>query len=385
MSAESSLTRPQKFVVARASLDGLLAALSRRGYEILGPIRVDGAISYAPIHSTEELPAGYSDEQAPGKYRLARRSDKALFQYASTSQSWKRLLQPPVNRFLEIHREGDTIRFLPGNGGGIDTSSRRALLGVRSCDLAAIHVLDRVFLHDRYPDQGYAARRANLFIVAVNCGYPSSTCFCASMGTGPEVATGFDIALTEILSGEHRFVATIGSERGREVISETEHRPAEAVDQRAEENVLRSARESMGRKLHQEGLREAILDELESRQWEEVASRCMSCANCTMACPTCFCMTVEDGNSLDTHTATRTRVWDSCFTLQYSYIHGGSVRASAAARYRQWLTHKLATWHDQFGEPGCVGCGRCITWCPVGIDITKEAEQIRSAASWGGI
>ncbi|MDZ7640210.1 MAG: hypothetical protein U5J83_18480 [Bryobacterales bacterium] len=125
---------------------------------------------------------------------------------------------------------------------GVGTESRRALLGVRSCDLAAIHVLDRVFLHDRYPDRGYAARRETLFIVAVNCGYPSGTCFCASMGTGPEAAGGFDLALTEILTGEHRFVVTVGSEAGAEVLSESHHRPAEAVDRRAEQNVLRSAR-----------------------------------------------------------------------------------------------------------------------------------------------
>ena len=77
--------------------------------------------------------------------------------------------------------------------------------------------------------------------------------------------------------------------------------------------------------------------------------------------------------------AERWRKWDSCFTLDFSYIHGGSVRTSAAARYRQWLSHKLATWIDQFGSSGCVGCGRCITWCPVGIDITEEVAAIRAS------
>lgn len=386
MPVESGPVTLEKAVLSREALPKLVEALQGRGYEVWGPTAEGPAIVYAPIETVEELPIGISDEQAPGKYRLTRRGDEALFQYASTPQSWKRLLQPPVNQFLEIRRENGQVRFVPmGNGNGSGTASRRALLGVRACDLAAIHVLDRVFLHDRYPDQGYAARRENLFVVAVNCGYPSGTCFCVSMGTGPEARGGYDLALTEILVGEHRFVVTVGSEAGAEVLAEVEHRPAEAVDRRAEENVLRSARESMGRTLHTENLREAIQKEIESKQWDEVGARCMSCANCTMACPTCFCMTVEDANSLDGNQATRTRVWDSCFTLQYSYIHGGSVRASAGARYRQWLSHKLSTWHDQFGSSGCVGCGRCITWCPVGIDITMEAEHIRSAASWGGI
>jgi sulfhydrogenase subunit beta (sulfur reductase) len=109
-----------------------------------------------------------------------------------------------------------------------------------------------------------------------------------------------------------------------------------------------------------------------------VASRCLGCANCTLACPTCFCASVSDTTDLEGETAARVRRWDSCFTLDHSYIHGGSVRASLRARYRQWLTHKLASWIDQFGVSGCVGCGRCITWCPVGIDITEEVAAIRA-------
>jgi ferredoxin len=70
-------------------------------------------------------------------------------------------------------------------------------------------------------------------------------------------------------------------------------------------------------------------------------------------------------------------VWDSCFNLEFSYIHGGHIRSSVKSRYRQWLTHKLVNWHDQFGTSGCVGCGRCITWCPVGIDLTKEVSVLR--------
>ena len=108
-----------------------------------------------------------------------------------------------------------------------------------------------------------------------------------------------------------------------------------------------------------------------------MAERCLTCGNCTLVCPTCFCTNVEDVGDLTGDHAERWRVWDTCFSVDYSYIHGGSVRPSGRARYRQWLTHKLATWHDQFDSSGCVGCGRCITWCPVGIDITQEVAAIR--------
>ena len=381
MPATAASTATEKFVVSRASLNALPGLLQTDGYEVWGPTITDGAIAYAPLEQVSDLPVGYSDEQAPGRYRLRQRDDAALFQYASTPQSWKPLLLPPVNRFLEIEDTEHGIEFRPMH----PPSIRRAYFGVRACDLAGIRVLDRVLQHDLFPDSGYSARRSGLFLIAVNCGYPSGVCFCASMGTGPQAKDGFDLALTEILKGEHRFVVTVGSERGQKLLDALEHRPAESPDLGAEENVLRSARENMGRTINTENLREAIAEETDSKQWDEIATRCLNCANCTMVCPTCFCSTVEDSNSLDQKHATRTRVWDSCFSLQYSYIHGGSVRSSASARYRQWLTHKLSSWHDQFGECGCVGCGRCVSWCPVGIDITREAERLRGAAAWGGI
>ncbi|MBF0393567.1 MAG: 4Fe-4S dicluster domain-containing protein, partial [Alphaproteobacteria bacterium] len=117
----------------------------------------------------------------------------------------------------------------------------------------------------------------------------------------------------------------------------------------------------------------------EHPRWDEVAKRCLTCGNCTMVCPTCFCTTVDDVTDLGGTRTERVRSWDSCFTLDFSYIHGGSVRNEGSSRYRQWITHKLSSWHDQFGSSGCVGCGRCITWCPVGIDITEEVGAIRAS------
>ena len=108
-----------------------------------------------------------------------------------------------------------------------------------------------------------------------------------------------------------------------------------------------------------------------------MAERCLACGSCTSVCPTCFCVTTEDFTDLAAGLSRRVRRWDSCFSVDFTYIHGGNVRTSIAARYRQWLTHKLGSWHEQFGTPGCVGCGRCITWCPAGIDITEEAGVLR--------
>jgi formate hydrogenlyase subunit 6/NADH:ubiquinone oxidoreductase subunit I len=139
-----------------------------------------------------------------------------------------------------------------------------------------------------------------------------------------------------------------------------------------------NAAAQMGRVMDTSDIKELLYRNYEHPRWDNVAGRCLTCANCTNVCPTCFCTTVEDVTDLTGQQAERRRRWDSCFTMDFSYIHGGSIRASTKSRYRQWMTHKLATWIDQFGTSGCVGCGRCITWCPVGIDITEEVAAIRA-------
>ena len=365
-----------RHLLARSGLDALIPLLRRRGYEVVAPIVRDGAIVYDRVESPADLPAGWGDDQEAGRYRLRRRSDEALFGYASSSQSWKRFLHPPDQHLCRISRKGEGLEVSQEN----PESPAYAFLGVRPCDVRAIAILDRIFLEDRYADSGYRERRNRLFVVAVNCGDPSPTCFCVSMGTGPGAEEGYDLLLTEILEGGHRFLVQAGTAAGEEVLSELGARAAEPADGEAAARVLSGARDSMRRSVQMEGIKDLLYAGDEHPRWQEVAARCLACANCTLACPTCFCTTVDDTSDVGVQAAERWRRWDSCFTLSFSYIHGGSIRNSVAARYRQWLTHKLASWQDQFGSPGCVGCGRCITWCPAGIDITEEARAIRGGS-----
>jgi ferredoxin len=273
-------------------------------------------------------------------------------------------------------REGDDVRIETEP----EPAAKMAFIAARSCDLAAIAIQDKVFLGGPFADPHYRARRNGNFIVAVNCGQAAGTCFCVSMGTGPKARSGFDLALTEIMDGgDHRFLMEIGSEEGRSILAEVPMRAAEDADRQAGEAVVARTADNMGRHMPTDGIRELLLDNLEHPRWDAVAERCLSCGNCTMMCPTCFCTSVEDSTDLTGNVAERSRRWDSCFTMDFSYIHGGSVRASTRSRYRQWITHKLATWYDQFGTSGCVGCGRCVTWCPVGIDITEEVAAIRGS------
>jgi ferredoxin len=354
-------------------LGRLLDSLTARGYVIIGPTVREGAIVYDEIGSAVELPIGWTDVQDGGRYRLERRGDEARFGFAVGPTSWKRFLFPSRVRLWRARETGDSfdVEEPPVEAGPF------AFVGVRPCELAAIAVQDRVFLGGRYSDRDYAARREDAFLVAVNCHEPGGTCFCVSMDTGPTARDGYDLVLTELLEGDHRFLVESGSARGEEVLAELGGAEATDSDLRAADEQADEAARRMGRELDTSDIRDLLRNNLAHPRWDEVAERCLTCSNCTLACPTCFCSAVEDANDLSGG-AERTRVWDSCFSVDYSYIHGGAIRQSPSARYRQWLTHKLGTWHDQFGTSGCVGCGRCITWCPVGIDITEEVAAIRA-------
>lgn len=355
-------------------LQALLRAIRAGGYRAIGPTVQNQAIVYDDIESVDDLPRGWTDEQDGGRYRLARRDDDALFGYSVGPQSWKKYLHAPKLRLWTAERDGENASVTPE----APPTDRLALIGVRACEIRAIEIQDRVLVSDMYVDPHYQALRERALIVAVNCGKAGGTCFCVSMRAGPRVEQGFDLALTELLDGtEHLFLVETGSDEGRALLAQVPHRLASSREVEAGEAVIEGAASSMGREMRSDDLNELLMSNLEHPRWDEAATRCLSCTNCTLVCPTCFCTSVEDVSDLSGDHAERWRRWDSCFTMDFSYIHGGSVRASAKSRYRQWMTHKLATWIDQFGSSGCVGCGRCITWCPVGIDLTEEVRAIR--------
>lgn len=373
------MTTVTQIIVDQVSFDAegfqqLVEALRVRGYQVLGPTLENGAIVYGEITSAADLPAGWTDAQEGGTYRVLKRDDGALFGYTVGPHSWKQFLFPPVTRLWRAEHDNGAFRIL----GQEEDPPKYAFVGVRSCELHAIAIQDRVFLGGPYVDPIYQARREGVFVVAVNCGQAGGTCFCVSMETGPRATFGFDLALTEVLEGgRHYFTVQIGSERGKEVLDEVVHRPAAEEELRAAEAMIERTASGMGRSLDNSDIKEVLYRNYEHPRWDEVATRCLTCGNCTLVCPTCFCSNVEDTSDVTGEHAERWRSWDSCFTMDFSYIHGGSIRATPRSRYRQWMTHKLATWWDQFGTSGCVGCGRCITWCPVAIDITEEARAIR--------
>ena len=369
--------RSTKFAIGPDDFQWIIGKLLRHGYRVIGPTVRDGAIVYDSIAHLDNLPVGWTDRQDAGQYRLEPRADAALFGYAVGPHSWKRFLHPPVERLWQARREADGFAIIEDAA----AAEPLAFIGVRACELRAIAIQDRVFLLGQYLDKSYKIRRDHAFIVAVNCGQAGGTCFCASMDAGPKVDAGFDLSLTELVEKDrHLFVMEVGTAAGADMVKDLPGRPATEEEIDAAEQVVARTKAQMGRRLDTSGLKELLQANPDHPRWDEVAERCLTCGNCTNVCPTCFCTTVDDTTDLSGATAERVRRWDSCFTLDFSYIHGGNVRSSARSRYRQWMTHKLAHWIDQFGSSGCVGCGRCISWCPVGIDITEEAAAIRATA-----
>ncbi|MGB7346957.1 MAG: 4Fe-4S dicluster domain-containing protein [Pirellulaceae bacterium] len=355
-------------------LQTLLDALIGLGYDVIGPTIDQSAIVYRSIADVGSLPKGWTDQQEPAVYRLEPNDRERRFQFNSGPDSWKRLFFPARSEIGSATLTDDGWQFETSNA----PVPRFALLGVRACDLAAIAVQDRVFRDNQYVDAAYKRRRDASFIVAVNCSTAASTCFCTSMDTGPQCENGFDLVMTETDAG---YVIRAGSSRGKVVLATlTTSLAAREQTQNAIDEV-ETAREQITKHFDTDEVHDLLLDNLDHPHWAEVAQRCLSCTNCTMVCPTCFCATVEESSNLSQTEVSRVRQWDSCFNFDFSYTASGTVRADVRSRYRQWLTHKLATWEDQFDVSGCVGCGRCITWCPVGIDLTEEVAAIRSESS----
>jgi ferredoxin len=353
----------------RDGLDRLIRLLAERGYRVIGPTVRDGAIVLEEVAGLADLPAGVREIQGPGRYRLERAEDGRLFDWAHGPDAGKRFLFPPRERLSEIHRDREGMRAEPAPE---EDDRPLALIGLRSCDLHAIAVQDRVFLE---LDERYRRRRERALLVGVNCAVPGETCFCVSTGTGPRCTSGFDLALTELADG---FALEVGSRAGAELRDALGAREATEAEREEVEAIAAAAAARMGRELDTSDMPGLLYRNREHPRWREVGARCLACANCTMVCPTCFCHDIFDDVSISQDLATRTREWASCFSAEYSWAAGAVVRESHAARYRQWLTHKFASWIDQFGVSGCVGCGRCITWCPVGIDVTEEIAAIRA-------
>ncbi len=350
--------------LSRSRLSSLFDLLQQRGYLLVGPQAVDCAILYRPLQHPERLPNGIEQIQQPGQYRLIRTDSPRQFSWANGPQALKPLTFAPRETLWrsELNADG-SLSFHEE----IASPTPTAVIGVRGCDLAALALQDRHFTDDPY----YRQHRDSLLLIAVDCSHPADTCFCASTGDGPDAKAGYDLALIELDDG---FLVRAGNEHGRALMGSLplvratpgQQEQAEAQHQQACQQQRQLPTFEPAQLIHQ-GQHPA---------WETVADACLSCGNCTSVCPSCFCFSESEVPELDGTASSHQRQWDSCFSEGHSYIHGHHFRPDTKGRYRQWLTHKFGSWVEQYGRSGCTGCGRCISWCPVGIDPLEVLEQL---------
>ena len=364
-----------EYYLAKTSFQDFLDRLRLDGYEVHGPVVRDNAIVYELLSATESLPIGYRDQQSPGSYRLSKSDspgDKYWFAWANGPQALKPYVFAPRESLWRAEKpDGHRVEFKQT----LPSAKAKAILGVRACDLAALAIHDQHFLDSDYPDPQYHRRREDLFLIAVNCSHPASTCFCAATGDGPRARAFNDLALTELETG---FVVTVGSERGQHLVQALRLPAADSGQVNSAAQIIEEATSVQQRKLPAHDIPMKLLSVLDDSYWQEIAQRCLSCSNCTSVCPTCFCYREKTETAVDLQSSDQFREWDSCFNQGHSYMHGITIRADTRSRYLQWLTHKFGTWNEQFGRSGCVGCGRCISWCPAGIDIGVELNRLCS-------
>jgi len=355
------------FTTSKGSITRLIRNLRDRGYTVVGPSLSEGVVRLMELTGPADLATGVVDVQAPGSYTLGRESP-LIFSSVNGPDSPKRDLHPAEVELSKLVESGDGIEFVSA----FQPGRRYAFLGIRPCDLKAVEVMDRTMLAPGFEDHVYSALRSDSIFIVVNCTRAGENCFCVSMGTGPGVESGYDVAITEL---PEKLLIDV-PERSTALFQGIELKPATEAELQTASEMVQRAREQMGRRIAERDPSKRMYAVMDSPEWGKVAERCLACGNCTMVCPTCFCNTIIDRTDLRDGSVSRVRVWDSCLSKDFVYSAGGNPRVQRMARYRQFVMHKFAYWPDEFGIYGCVGCGRCITWCPVGIDITETVNGV---------
>ncbi|MFB0507807.1 MAG: 4Fe-4S dicluster domain-containing protein [Thermodesulfobacteriota bacterium] len=312
-----------------------------REYEVFAPVKREDLVVFGRIHSGKEAFLDYMNSKMPPKEMLFPQLE-ILFTYTSIDDPSK-------------------IETPPSAG------KPRLLFGTRPCDARNSLLLDKVFDGEQYKDTYYRDRRAPLVVVGIGCIQPCPTCFCTSVGGGPFSREGLDILLIDI--GDD-YVAQVVSDRGKKLLERRGLEDAGADKLSLVKKVIRDAEASMTSEVKIDGLAEKLAEIYDDPIWGLLTEKCLNCGVCTYLCPTCHCFDIVD-EARDSG-GKRIRIWDTCqfplFTLQAS---GANPRPTNKERLRQRFMHKFKYFLDNYGQIGCVGCGRCVRECPVNVDIRQ--------------
>lgn len=354
------------YKISLEDLKGVFEELTSK-YIVISPVYEDGVIQYKENKEFDRIPFGKFQIETAGNCFISQRQS-GFFTYVRPYNSIKTFLRPEEEILFRVFKKDEELTFEM-----LTNSKPMAFFDVRKCDLKALQILDRVFLDENFKDKHYDDLRQNIFIVAVNCIEPSNVCFCESMAVDFNKDYDADLVITELKVG---FLLETKTPKGEGLIGKFNFVKANAEDVEEKYRVLSDTVAKIKRKLNTENLKEILYQKIDNEYWEILGKRCFSCMSCTKSCPTCFCFNITEKNYEEGH-SDRIRVADSCFNQEFATMHKFNLRDRTSYRYRHWLLHKMAYWQDQFGTYGCVGCGRCITWCPAKIDIQVETNRLR--------
>jgi len=337
------------------------------GAKLFGYRHHNGRIAFSEINNINEIFVALTDIQKPGYYRAS-----SGYRFRHSFSSPKVFLLPPEHLILTVSRDYDILE---------SSSSFQELtaifFGIKPCDRKAIDILDHI-LYGRSPV--YTTRRnAVRAIVVEECLEPGETCFCSTVNAGPTISSGFDIAYARLYGD--LLVFRYGSSLGEKILGKVGlQRAQESHVKMYLEMVNRAISMMRGRIPNISEIQKALMEKVSAKPfWEEISSKCVGCGNCNYVCPTCFCTEIED--RVENGFSTRVGVWLGCLTYTYGLVAGGHFRQELYTRYRHFILHKFLFYPKQVGDIGCVGCGRCITWCPLGIDLRETLSRIAEVKS----
>jgi len=287
---------------------------------------------------------------------------QVILEYRNAKESPKSVLFPQREALFRYRTEkGKAEVDVPAGA-----AKGRVLFGIRPCDARGLLLLDKVF-GGGSSDPYYMEKRRQTVVVSLGCTDPNPSCFCLSMGGGPCSAEGSDLLLLDL--GD-RYIAEAVSEKGVAFLEDQAFEKNDEKSLSLAEKTRKQAEASMQPLAKKENLEEELERLFSDPVWKDLAETCLSCGICTYLCPTCHCFDLCDEAS--GQAGERIRVWDSCqFPLFTQQASGFNPRPTVKERFRQRIMHKLSYLPRSQGMTGCVGCGRCVTECPVNLDIRE--------------
>jgi len=348
-------------IVARPNVLKIVDLLRQQGHEVVAPFCDRGRDTYFDVVTNENR-------------------DRVQIHLANPFYPPKRFVFPQIERLLTVQRHDGHLAIQP-----ITRAPKRALFGIRSCDVAGIWHLDRFYLGGKYRDEYYANRRRNLFLVNVVCTDPDrdigEECFCVCADTGPAAREHFDLQLTDL--GDE-FMAVAGSAAGEALFSDPIFAPATAAHVEQRRALLEAVRKRFKTTTSwfSATVRYVSQGQILEATWEQVGRRCLECGGCTFICPACTCFTVSD-RPAGPGQIERVRIWDSCALAGFTRMAGGfNPRRAVHDRRNRRFFRKLAHYFIQRElSMACVGCGRCVAVCHGDIGMPSVVEMIRRATA----